>query len=175
MLRMNWEQKSPLPNPGQFRDIVLHGTPEWPTGQKGLAIGRAWSVLAKDYTEGLIILDGDVAADPYQIALFGDYITSDPAAVWTAVVKLWAKSTHRATFMYGHGRDGYSRERDVKDPNTFTFCLTYMPGNLVELCLKAGLLNKVYPGVDMFCAEVAQQNEIKVKIAEQVEPVHLHW
>jgi hypothetical protein len=175
MLRLSWMQKTTLPNPGRFRDCVIQPSAQWPTGQKGLILSRAWEVLHRPTTAGMLTLDGDVAADPLQVSVMAHAIAEDICAVHTAAVRLWPVSTHAPGWVWGHGRDRYTGKFESENVHRFTFSLTYLPRDLIEACIIEGLPEWVYPDVDVRLSGVAEAKGFTVNVVAGCQPVHLNF
>jgi hypothetical protein len=152
----------------------LHVSPEaeHPFGRKGLALASAWNTLAPA-ADGMLILDGDVAVDPYDVAVMMQAIDAQPLSVLVAPVKLWPASTHLKNWVWGHGINAYSQE-DADEPNLFTFSFTYLPRLLIEDCIRVGMASWTYPNVDKRVCARAQANKCTVRIVECF-PTHVNY
>jgi hypothetical protein len=170
-----------------FHDIAVFPEPEHPKGRKGLTISRAWEQMHGPDDAGLLILDGDVAIDPVDLNTMVQHVASDREAVWTAPVKLWPKSTHLASWVWGHrkpppagmtSQDDVIRlwQTDVDDPRWWTFNFTYIPRSLVKYAQKAGLETWHYPNVDKNFHELATELKYQVKVVRgDCHPRHINF
>jgi hypothetical protein len=174
-LRMSWMEKTTLPNPGRFHDCVLQPSPQWPAGQRGLALSRVWELLHGPMTAGMLTLDGDVAVDPLQVSMMARAIAADTDSVHVAPVRLWPRSTHVGGWIWGHGRDRYTSRFQREDLHRFTFSFTYLPRNLIEACIMEGLPEWAYPEVDRKVSRVAEAKGFRVNVVTSCQPVHLNF
>lgn len=169
-----------------FHDICVFPEPEHPKGRKGMTIYSAWRDMHGPDDAGLLILDGDVAIEPTDLNAMVQHVASDREAVWTAPVKLWPKSTHLPSWVWGHRRqppDGINQQdlmqfwqTDIPDPDWFTFCFTYLPRSLVEAAYDAGIDTWKYPNVDKNMHELAKKLDYKVKVVRgDCHPRHINF
>ncbi len=171
MVRLDWDRTAiPLRLRG-FYPLHIAPEPGWPFGRKGLALAGAWRQLGTPAAAGMLILDGDVAADPLDLAAMLAAIHADPAVIHTAPVRLWPVSTKLDGWVWSHGR-GQFTQQDVDDPDLFGFSFTYLPRRLIE---GAGLDRLTYPGVDRQVMSVAQKMRIPVRLVRGARPVHLNY
>jgi hypothetical protein len=175
MLRLSWMEKTALPNPGQFRDCVIRPSAQWPTGQRGLVLSRAWELLHGPVTAGMLTLDGDVAVDPLHVHIMVRAIAEDTDSVHIAPVRLWPRSTGADRWVWGHGRELYTRNFHLEDLHRFTFSFTYLPRDLIEACIMEGLPEWAYPGVDRKVSRVAEAKGFRVNVVTGCQPVHLNF
>lgn len=174
MVRLDWDHTAlPLPGLG-FYALRITPEPGHPFGRKGLALAAAWEQLAGPAAAGLVILDGDVAVDPQDIAAMLAAIHLDPGAVHVAPVRLWPASTKRDRWVWGHGRGDFSRD-DPDDPDVFGFCFTYLPRRLVDACVKSGLAGWRYPHVDRLTSRRARALRIPVRVVRGATPKHVNY
>jgi hypothetical protein len=176
LMRLDWDRTAPpgICPPGFY---TTHVTPsdEHPYGRKGLVIASAWRALQTPPIAGLVILDGDVAIDPADRAAMLAAIEAEPKAVHVAPVKLWPVSTKATGWVWGHGRDGLFTRTDHDDPDAFGFGFTYLPRRLVLACIKAGMDDWEYPGVDRKAAATARRLHLPVRIVRDASPKHLNF
>jgi hypothetical protein len=169
-----------------FHDICVFPEPEHPKGRKGMTIQAAWRDMQGPDDAGLLILDGDVVIEPTDLNAMVQHIASDRDAVWVAPVKLWPKSTHLPTWVWGHRKtppDGASQQhivqfwqQDVDDPEWFTFCFSYLPRSLVEAARDAGMSEWKYPNVDKNMHELAKKLGYTVKVVRGgCVPKHMNF
>jgi hypothetical protein len=159
----------------KFFPIHVTPEPEYPVGRKGLMMASAWETLGKRANcDGMIVLDGDVAVDPTHVAAMFDAIDADPQVVWTAPVRIWPVSTHRADWVWAHWKDRASQNLD-NDPLWFSFCFTYLPAQLLNFAIAKGMKTWVYPRVDANVSAQAQKLGVKARMIEDCFPVHLHY
>ena len=143
-------------------------------GGRGLAMAGAWNQLGGG-CEGMLCLDGDVAIDPIDHDAMFDAIDVEPTAVHIAPVKLWPVSTHLDGWVWGHGVNSRFSAKDPSRPDCFTFCYTYLPRRLIESCIKAGLEEWMYPGVDKHVSRVAREIGISIRVVRSCQPKHLNY
>ena len=178
-VRVIWDAhvvKLPLALPGA-RMIELHVQPEpsHPFGRKGLTLASAWTQLAKPEHAGLLILDGDVAVDPWDVLMMMAAVNLEPAAVHVAPAKIWQATTGSdQLWTWGHWRDQRGQEW-TEEPQWFAFNFTYLPRKLIELAITKGLRSKQFPQVDMWVSEVAQKAGIPVRVVKDCAPKHMHY
>jgi hypothetical protein len=122
----------------------------------------------------MLILDGDVVVDPLDIGAMFSAIHSDPESVWTAPVRIWPVSTHRQDWVWAHWDESASQVND-ENPRWFSFCFTYLPGELLNAAIKKGMKGWTWPRVDSTLSKAAQQRGIKVRVVENCWPKHMHW
>lgn len=178
-LRLDWAgTATPFAPPrGLFNHVRMEPSSEFPFGRKGLCLAGAWAQITKHLPNvlGMLLLDGDVALDPYDAQAMMVAAMVEPTAVHTAPVKLWPASTKRDDWTWGHWSLKPSQRLEVDGVRWFSTCLTFLPRQLVAGCLKAGLRSWTYPGVDARIAEQAQRMEIPVRVVLDVRPVHLNY
>jgi hypothetical protein len=174
MVRVNWDRTMiPLPLRG-FYTLHVGPEPDYPFGRKGLAIASAWGQLAPPGAAGLVILDGDVAVDPRDVAEMLAAVDAEPGAVHVAPVKLWPASTKKDRWVWGHGKGQFTRD-DPDDPDVFGFSFTYLPRKLLEATIKAGLSEWTYPNVDRLTRRTATQLRLPVRVVRGASPKHLNY
>ncbi len=159
----------------RFLPLFVNPEPEYPTGRKGLVMAAGWEVLGKRAkSQGMLVLDGDVAVDPSHVATMLAAIDSDPGCVWTAPVKIWPTSTHRQDWVWAHWDDKASQELS-NTAKWFSFNFTYLPAALLDHAIKAGMKRWVYPRVDANMSATAAKLGIKGRVVPECFPVHLHF
>jgi hypothetical protein len=175
-VRLDWNHTAiPLRIASRFYALEVNPEPEYPFGRKGLGLARTWQQLAEPGAAGMLLLDGDVAIDPHDFDHMLAAIDKRPGAVHTGLVRLWPVSTRLDRWVWGHGRDGYSRQLNPGVLNTFSFCFTYLPRALIEHCIEQGMEEWRYPHVDVNTCKAARELGIQVHLAAEVRPVHLHY
>lgn len=157
-----------------FHDLLVGPEPAYPFGRKGLALLSGWKQLADPGTDGMLLLDGDVVIDPFDLDMMNGAIHELPGVVHTAPVRVWPVSTKFGDWTWGHWRDGPSQEIDLT-PRWFSFCFTYLPRALITGCEKAGLAKWAYPRVDSAVSKNAQQLGIAVNVVTEATPKHLNF
>lgn len=162
-----------------IRFTPVHLGPEagWPMGRKGLALAGAWGQLNRggDVADGMLVLDADVAIDPQMVITMMTAIGTDPAAVWTAPVRIWPVSTMKDHWIWAHWNLVPSQHVD-QSARWFSFNFTYLPRQLLEHCLKPGRLKTwTYPNTDSSVARAARELGIPGNVVADCWPVHLHW
>jgi len=185
-VRIDWDRTA-IPMPQRtFYTLRIDPEPGFPFGRKGYSLAGAWAQLSAEVPGmiGMCVLDGDVAIDPEDIEAMLRAAANSPHSVWTAPVRLWPVSTKREkvagqrpgsmAWHWGHWRAEPSQV-DEDDPVWFSLCLTYLPRPLLEQCVRAGMRNWTYPGVDKRIAAQAQKLRIPVKIVRAARPVHLNY
>jgi len=174
LVRIDWDRQAiPLRIRGFYR-LAVDPEPGYPLGRKGLQLARAWETLALADTAGMVILDGDVAIDPRDLAAMLAAIELEPGCVHVAPVKLWPASTKLDRWVWGHGRDHFTRT-DTDDPNMFGFSFTYLPARLIRSCLRHGLADWTYPNVDANTRARARALGISVRVVREASPKHLNY
>jgi hypothetical protein len=163
------------PIPG-VRLHQLHYGPEpgYPFGRRGLAIAGAWEQLRTARSAGLLLLDADVAVDPWDFAAMLGAVELHPADVLTAPIRVWPASTTRSGWTWGHWT-GQPGQGPCPDPEWFSLSFTYLPERLVAACLRAGLRKWTFPVVDSRISETARAAGIPARVVDQAAPKHLHY
>jgi hypothetical protein len=185
-LRIAWRGEVTGQTMLPFRKADVMPENGYPVGRKGLVLHSAWRQLSKATSDGMLIQDGDVIIDPVDLTAMLTHVATDVDAVWTAPVRLWPKSTHLPSWVWGHRRalpEGTSADEtmkawqtDIDDPVWFTFNFTFLPARLVEGCVKAGLKNWIYPHVDQHVHETAAKLGIPVRVVRGgCGPRHLNY
>ncbi len=179
-LRVIWSGhrvKFPLMIPGSnMRELIVSPEPSHPFGRKGLAIASAWAQLEEEAMAGLLILDGDVAIDPYDYHLMFEAVQADPAAVHIAPARLWPASRGDIYgWSWAHCKNGNFTHLPTPDPDFFSFNFTYLPRRVVELSVRAGLKNWRFPHVDQMVSRTARQAGVPMNVVDACQPKHLHY
>jgi len=156
----------------------LHVVPETahPFGRKGLALAGAWKQLAEPDMSGLLILDGDVAIDPYDYMMMYVAIQKDPAAVHIGPTKLWPISKMDLDgWAWGHCRGNVWGQLMELNPDFFAFNFTYIPRRVIELAIAKDLKGKQFPHVDQHISRVAREAGVRMNVVEECSPKHMHY
>lgn len=175
--RFNWEHSALPFVPSlpyvSFKDIHISAEPEFPTGRKGLMLARFWQQQqASRDRVGILLMDGDVIADPEDIRAMLFSISADPDAVHTAPVKLW----YGGHWVWSHQSEEMNLTQEcLLHPYYFSFGLTYLPAELMNASIKAGLADWHYPYVDENVSRTAAKLNIPVHVVLQSYPKHTHW
>jgi hypothetical protein len=177
LVRVVWNHEAiPLRISRRFFTLDFGPEPEFPFGRKGLAIARAWQQLAAPDVTGMLILDGDVAIDPVDLAVMMAAIHAEPDAIHTAPVRLWPVSTRLERWVWGHGRGGrHSQEDPDEDLDAFTFCFTYLPRELIEHCTGHGMESWMFPHVDKQVCLAAAELDLPVRLVRGAQPKHTNY
>jgi hypothetical protein len=173
-VRVDWDNQAfSLPLPG-IRMHRLHVDPEpaHPFGRKGLILASAWEQLRTPSATGMLILDGDVAIDLYDLSVMLAAINKDPAVVHAAPARLWPRSTGRTSWVWSVW-DGEQSQELPETPAFTTFCFTYLPALLLARCVRAGLKQQRFPHVDSFVSAKAAAAGIPIRIVPDAAPKHL--
>lgn len=159
----------------RFHEVHVGPEPGFPAGRKGLALQGAWRQYGSSANaDGMVILDGDVAIDPQMVSAMLTAMDKDPSVVWTAPVRLWPASRMERSWVWGHWTDHPSQ---VVEPTAkwFSFGFTYLPAELLEAAIKAGLRTWTYPSVDARMSKLAVAKDIPALVVPECWPVHLHF
>lgn len=173
-LHVNWDRTALPVRLPDFHELHIGPEPGFPAGRKGLALAGAWRQLSGSTTDGLLLLDGDVAADVLDLAAMRAAIHSQPGVVHTAPVRLWPKSTNRDGWIWGHWGDGPSQVSDPR-PWRFSFCFTYVPRAVIEQAVADGLDGWAFPWVDREMSCAARAAGVPVHVVPGCTPKHLHF
>jgi hypothetical protein len=174
MIRVDWDRTAiPLPQLPQFHTVRVAPEPGWPLGRKGLALAGAWRQMSRPQTDGLIILDGDVAVDPVDLAAMSAAVHHAPDVVHVAPVRLWT-APGTTDWVWAHWRAEQGQEPEP-DPDRFSFGFTYLPRRLIEACIKAGLEEWTFPHVDELVAATAASIGVPARVVAGCHPKHLHF
>jgi hypothetical protein len=174
-IRLIWNRQVVPLNGLGLREVYVDPEPDYPVGQKGHVLASFWECLS-DWPRhnGMLIVDGDVVIDPIDLAAMNTSIMSAPEDVHAAPTRLWPISTKLSTWIWGHGHDVYGGASD--EPVTrFTFCCTYLPGELIEACIDQGMHDWLYPNVDKKVSQVAAELGFEVHLVEGATPKHLNF
>jgi hypothetical protein len=186
-VRVSWDgQAMPLRIADKFYSVNIVPEPDFPFGRKGLWLTRAWQQLnenPKTYgqklaaADGMLILDGDVAIDPWDLEVMQNAIREDRESVHVAPAKIWPISTRASDWVWAHGLDRFTQSEPYNDDdcNLFTFCFTYLPRALIQQCVQAGMENWVYPDVDTQVCIVAMKGRFRVNLVRACQPKHLNY
>jgi hypothetical protein len=176
-VRVEWDRQAPAcPLPPTFHRIRVLPEPGWPLGRKGLALAGAWQQMAGPNTDGMLILDGDVAIDPLDLAAMRAAIHDEPRSVLTAPARLWPASTNLPEWSWAHwGTPGQSQVLDPGPVTRFSFCFTWLPRRLIHACMAAGLDIWTFPRVDQLVSQEAVRQRIPVRLVAGCWPKHLHY
>lgn len=191
-VRLNW-QGSALPGCRlpEFRDVDLGPEPGWPFGRKGLALAGAWTQLQTRAAAGMLVQDGDVAADLADLQAMADAIADAPGDVITAPVRLWAASFHPAAAFPGgwcwahwgdlNGNGGAEPSQELRPPGLwrFSFGFTYLPRRLLDHARaskrEGGMTEWRFPTCDRMFSLCARDHHIPVRLAEAARPKHMNF
>lgn len=185
-VKIAWMGKTIASMEQPFHVIHVNPEPAHPKGRKGLTMASAWRQMSTDPDIGMLVLDSDVAIEPTDLATMVQHIGSETSAVWVAPVKLWPRSTHLPSWVWGHRKTppgNASQEdamrlwqTDVNDPEWFTFCFTYLPRRLIEAAVEAGLKEWHYPYVDRNMHLLAKEKGIPVRVVRgDCHPKHINF
>lgn len=169
-----------------FHLIEVNPEPAHPKGRKGLVLASAWRQMANDKDVGMLIVDGDVVIEPTDLSTMIGHVLSDVRAVWTAPTRLWPRSTHLPSWVWGHRREPLPDaspedtmrlwQTDVDDPDWFTFCFTFLPRRLVEAAVADGLKDWHYPYVDLNMHRLAKRVGVPVRVVRgDCNPKHVNF
>jgi hypothetical protein len=172
--RLAWERQAAGPLLPGFRQVVLEPCPGSPFGAKGAAMAGAWRQLGHGDADGMLVQDGDVAADPLDLAAMRAAIAADPLAVWAAAVRLWPGTTGEASWAWSNwGPDGPAQALDPPGGiRRFTTCFTWLPRALIS---RSGLQRQEFPLVDRWLSSEARRLGLDIRRPERCLPKHLHW
>jgi hypothetical protein len=185
-IRTSWNgTQIPLGIADRFFSVNIMPSADFPFGERGRYMARAWQMLNSGPVTygyvtagnacGMLLLDGDVAIDPWDYDIMLDAIRDDPGYVHVAPLKLWPVSTRSDGWVWGHGFERFRNTQPDVEPNLFTFGFTYLPAVLIEKCIKAGMKNWVYPDVDTQVCMQAMKMELYVNIVEACQPKHMNY
>jgi hypothetical protein len=175
MVRLVWDRAAVEQRISRrFYTVYVDPLPGYPLGRKGLQLATAWRTLSKRDTAGLVILDGDVAIDPRDVAAMLAAVELDPLAVHVAPVRLWPVSTKQDRWIWGHGQTRFSRD-DPDDVDMFGFSFTYLPRRLVEACISEGMAEWAYPHVDEYTRRRARALGIRGRVVRAATPKHMNY
>lgn len=171
--RLNWDDTALPVKLKRFRDVHIRPTPEFPFGQKGMVLARAWHQVTREDAgvQGALILDGDVAVDLADVAAMNQAIASDPARVWVGAARLWPSTSGQDDWVWAHRTGPFGQEL-VTEPEYFSFCFTYLPRPLME---NPALSGWTFPTVDVHMSRAARRLGIPAAVAPGCWPKHLHF
>ena len=176
LVRLDWDHTALPQRTGPLGFYTLHVDPEpgHPFGRKGLALAAAWAQLATPEAAGLVILDGDVAIDPQDLAVMLAAVEVSPDVVHVGPVRLWPVSTKKDRWTWGHGTGTFSRD-DPDEPDVWGLSFTYLPRPAVDAAVRAGLHNWRYPHVDVRIRQTARKAGITARTLRGATPKHLNY
>lgn len=172
--RLAWQRQAAGPLLPGFRDLALEPDSVRPFGRKGAAMASAWQQLGHGDADGMLVQDGDVAADPLDLAAMRAAIGGDPLAVWAAAVRLWPGSTGEDSWRWSNwGPDGPGQQLDPAGGiRRFTTCFTWLPAALAG---RPALRRQEFPLVDRWLSAEARRIGLDIRRPERCFPKHLHW
>jgi len=151
-------------------------TVEYPFGEKGKTLAGAWKQLDHDNTmDGMLILDGDVAIEPVDLANMFAAIHGHDKMVVVAPARIWPTSTKRKEWSWAHWTKQPSQVMETENVRWFSFNFTYLPKKVIEQALNDGLRTWMYPRVDKRVADSAFKAGVPVYVAQNVSTKHLHF
>lgn len=177
MVRVNWDNTAlKIPTPGKFHDLHVNPTLEYPFGQKGMVLANAWKQLNVDNVmDGMLILDGDVAIEPIDLANMLHAIHHHDKMVVTAPARIWPRSTKRKEWSWAHWSKGPSQVMETENIRWFSFNFTYIPKLVIEQAVKDGLMTWAYPRCDNKVSTAAFNAKVPVFVAQNVLPKHMNY
>lgn len=175
-LRIIWNHQIPVTSGLGYRNLHVDPEPGYPFGRKGLQLMTAWETIGVPGKHlGMLILDGDVAIDPHDNRSMHAHIWDDPYSIWVAPARIWPVSHLRDGWLWGHGKDGRFTQEDVDEPDMFSFCFTYLPSELLAAMQETDAHEWCYPEVDHMTWLLAQRKGIRVRVARNCSPKHMHY
>lgn len=176
-VRVVWDRQAlPFKPPGvRFFDIHVGPETAHPVGRKGLALAGAWRQLETKQCTGMVVMDSDVAADPFDVAAMLETCGRHPDMVWTAPVKLWPASTQRTSWVWGHWDAAGPSQRPCAEPIFFSFGMTYLPRKVIDQAITMGLESWTFPNVDGKMSRAARAAGVPVRVVDGCQPKHLHY
>jgi hypothetical protein len=167
-------------------DLHIGPEPGAPMGRKGRVLAAAWQQLHEPQTAGMLLLDGDVAIDPLDMAAMQAAIGGDPLAVHVAPVRLWPQSTQQPDWSWAHWDEGQGLSQEWSStPDRWSFNFTYVPAKVLNTAITEGIAagprkrlkmpEWTFPTVDMKLNQVAQECGVKAKVVEDCHPKHMHY
>jgi hypothetical protein len=173
--------------PGFRRCIYGPEIHTWPTARDtngpqrgyGWALREAWRGVAG--RGPMIVLEQDVAFDPWVMAEIENAVATYPDAVVAAPYILWPAHTRRPPpvwsnlvgDVFGTLRRIDATEHPPERPSTFGLGLTYLPAKLLQ-ATEQKLPSWYYPHLDMRLSMEATRAGIAI-IGTQLPAIHLHW
>jgi hypothetical protein len=173
-VRIDWDRTMLAYRLAGWHTVHIGPEASHPFGRKGLALAGAWRQLKSNSTDGMLILDGDVAVDILDMAAMNASIHVEPDAVHIAPVRLWPASSGEPSWVWAHWEDDMTQE-PCDSPRRFSFCFTYLPRRLIDACLKAGLETWTFPHVDRLVSVEARKQGIPVRVVQGCTPKHVHF
>jgi hypothetical protein len=185
-LRVCWNgTQIPLRLASAFYEVNITPSAEYPFGQRGKYMVRAWQMLnsgpvtygQESYrpADGMLLLDGDVAIDPWDLEVMVDAVREDNQVVHVAPMKLWPVSTRAESWVWAYGENEFRGIEPDGPVNLFTFGFTYLPKLLIHKCIYAGMEEWVYPDVDTNVCMTAMKAKIPVNVVYACQPKHCNY
>jgi hypothetical protein len=173
-VRVDWDRTAlPYKLPG-FHTLHLGPEPGYPFGRKGAGLLGAWNQLSTPTCDGMLLMDGDVAADLLDLAAMLAAIHVKPDITHVAPVRLWPATTRQDGWVWGHWEDDMT-QAPVDNPRRFSFCFTYLPRRLISACARAGMEGWTFPQVDRLVSLECRKQRIPVNVVDGCTPKHLHF
>jgi len=161
-----------------FKHVNIYPTNEFPFGRKGYTLTRLWETAKESHTQGMLILDGDVAIDPIDFDVMYRAMRSAPTAIHIGPARIWPVSTGYSTSVWAHRKFGtsFAEWQEFRtEVDTASFCFTYLPATLINGCISNGMENWTYPNVDKTVFEHARKMEIRFHVVDGCMPKHMHY
>lgn len=178
-VRVRWKGRGLDYRPPRFHDLDIHPEPGAPFGRKGAQMLGAWQQLAGPAVTGMLVLDGDVAIDPVDLAAMNHAVAAEPAAVHVAPVRNWQASTGRGEWEWAHWPFGTEPGTELRQPGRFSFGFTYLPRAMFEdwraHADRGGWPEWHYPWCDRNASELARRLKLRVMLVNGCHPKHVHF
>jgi hypothetical protein len=177
-VQVTWRNDKMRTVPG-YRQIDINPSEEYPFGRKGMALSRVWEKARETHTKGMLLLDGDVAIDPHDHAAMVEFVRRNNVSVCIGPAKIWPISTNFSTWVWAHRKNGAFNisewQEYHEDPDTFSFCYTYLPERVLTACISAGMEEWTYPNVDYNVVKVTQRLNVPIKVVPNCYPKHMNF
>lgn len=165
---------------GIVPDYIMRVSPQpgYVQGRKALRYDQVWQIARREHRIGVLWIDPDIAADPDDLAVITDAITSWPADTHTAAVKLWPASTARPDWIWSHRGGDLGKPVPTQDVTVqATYVATgflYTPARLLDQ-LPDDFPSLQFTAVDVCLSETGIRHGIPVRVAWECRPRHLHF
>lgn len=177
MTCVSWQDQHLSPCVATFH-YAAQPSAEHPHGLKGAILADLWRDLADSGINGMATKDGDVAADPSDLALLQAAAARQPEAVHTGQLKLWPRSSGHPDWIYGHQvRSGteisWTRDRVTSAEQCGTG-FAWWPAAVLDKCAEE-LAGTAYPGVDQLLSRTARDLGLPIRVISACQPRHLNF
>lgn len=161
-------------------DHILRAAPaeDEPTGHKCAQMADYWREIRGSDVPGVIWMDPDIVADPYDLALIREDIEAEPGVMRVTPHRLWPAATHRDEWAWAHGHveDGRAILDQIfwPDPEWMALGFTYTPRRLLNIAV-TDMPAWHFTQCDIELSRYAREFGIKMGLTYWSEVKHVHF